>query len=214
MLELCDVLYIVWMVWIWIEEERNQKGFPIYCDRARLFWGRFSSDTTGRTRTAVRRLATAPYSVCGEAYKISKPKVDEAHQQVGCQDVSWCWWGGLNMTFPLNSSQVVDFAWICTSGARWRSVFRLLWVVSGLFAYTFIYCYTICNKYDIHIIRTYMISYKIYIKILYFYILHIEWSAGTSFPMLLHWLRWRIWDKKTSFSNIWSSWLGRSAIVF
>lgn len=42
---------------------------------------RFSSDTTGKTRTA-RRLATAPYSVCGEAYKISKPKVDEAHQQV------------------------------------------------------------------------------------------------------------------------------------
>lgn len=99
-----------------------------------------------------------------------------------CHDVSWCWWGGLNMsgsmdmsghgcdqangskkfkyipmfeilymmvahiywysiwrdcfTFPLNSSQVVDFAWIYTSGARWRSVFRLLWVVSGLFAYT------------------------------------------------------------------------------
>ena len=198
----CDILYIDWMIWIWIEEESNQKGFPIYCDRARLLWGRFSSDTTGRTRTAVRRLATAPYSVCGEAYKISKPKVDEAHQQVGCQDVSWCWWGGLNMsgsmdmsghecdqangskkfkyipmfeilymmvahiywysiwrdcfTFPLNSSQVVDFAWIYTSGARWRSVFWLLWVVldSGPYAYIFLYTVnTLCNMYNIHIIR-------------------------------------------------------------
>ena len=38
------------------------------------FAERFSSDATGATRTAARRLATAPYSVCGEAYKSSKPK--------------------------------------------------------------------------------------------------------------------------------------------
>mmetsp|Transcript_87925 Transcript_87925/g.179605 ORF Transcript_87925/g.179605 Transcript_87925/m.179605 type:complete len:829 (+) Transcript_87925:46-2532(+) len=43
---------------------------------------RFSSDATGATRTAARRLATAPYSVCGEAYTSSKPKVEEAHAKV------------------------------------------------------------------------------------------------------------------------------------
>eukprot|EP00435_Cladocopium_sp_Y103_P036524 s840_g9.t1 len=43
---------------------------------------RFSSDATGATRTAARRLATAPYSVCGEAYNMAKPKVEEAHAQV------------------------------------------------------------------------------------------------------------------------------------
>eukprot|EP00913_Durusdinium_trenchii_P001488 g1376.t1 len=42
---------------------------------------RFTTDSSGRTRTAQRRLSTT-YDVCGEAGKLAKPKVDEALAQV------------------------------------------------------------------------------------------------------------------------------------
>lgn len=55
---------------------------------------RFASDETGITRTAARRLrvpprlqrrlATTPYSVCGEAHKTAKPHVDTALDEAGC----------------------------------------------------------------------------------------------------------------------------------
>ncbi|CAK9114439.1 Hypothetical protein SCF082_LOCUS53019 [Durusdinium trenchii] len=42
---------------------------------------RFTTDSSGRTRTAQRRLSTT-YDVCGEAGRLAKPKVDEALAQV------------------------------------------------------------------------------------------------------------------------------------
>lgn len=54
----------------------------------------------------------------------------------------------------------------CMNIYQWSQVKVCLSTALGCFwtfcIYIIIYCYTICNKYDIHIIRTYMISYKIY----------------------------------------------------
>eukprot|EP00438_Fugacium_kawagutii_P036673 Skav201374 [mRNA] locus=scaffold176:490609:494030:- [translate_table: standard] len=63
---------------------------------------RFASDETGITRTAERRLrvpqrrlqrrlATTPYSVCGEAHKTAKPHVDTALNEATCGSPADLW---------------------------------------------------------------------------------------------------------------------------